>query len=101
MKMIYLKWSVSFVVFFRMKVSDDNLFKWDACIEGPAGTPYEKGKFHLELKFPEDYPFVAPNVSFLVYLPMRRVMMHIFLTFISPLLRSHSQRKYTTAMSIW
>ncbi|XP_067673398.1 uncharacterized protein [Haliotis asinina] len=42
----------------------DNVFKWDAMIEGPAGTPYEGGSFMLDVAFPMDYPFKPPRVQF-------------------------------------
>ena len=32
---------------------DDNIFVWNAHIEGPKGTPYEGGLFELEFVFPE------------------------------------------------
>ena len=33
-------------------------------IEGPTDTPYEGGKFKLELFLPEQYPMVPPKVLF-------------------------------------
>lgn len=32
-----------------------------------AGSPYEGGIFNLDLKFPENYPFQAPQVTFTTY----------------------------------
>jgi ubiquitin-protein ligase len=72
----------------------DSLFKWKAWIEGPVclfvpifakaiivltflkpDTPFEKGKFQLELDLPNEYPFKPPKVwlifSFLVVLYIR------------------------------
>ena len=46
-----------------MKISEDNLYVWEAQLKGPEGTPYEGGTFHFKLKFEIDYPFVAPTVS--------------------------------------
>ena len=30
---------------------------WNAALAGPAGTPYEGGVFHGQVRFPQDYPF--------------------------------------------
>eukprot|EP00743_Colponemidia_sp_Colp-15_P001149 GILK01001262.1.p1 GENE.GILK01001262.1~~GILK01001262.1.p1 ORF type:complete len:203 (+),score=24.91 GILK01001262.1:88-609(+) len=42
----------------------DNLFNWVGTIKGSEGTAYEGLSFKLHLKFPADYPFSAPVVSF-------------------------------------
>lgn len=42
----------------------DNVFEWAATITGPAGSPYEGMTFKLKLRFPADYPFTAPTVTF-------------------------------------
>uniref|UniRef100_A0A1A9WGU4 UBC core domain-containing protein n=1 Tax=Glossina brevipalpis TaxID=37001 RepID=A0A1A9WGU4_9MUSC len=34
-------------------------------ITGPMGTPYEGGKFQLEIKVPERYPFAPPSMRFI------------------------------------
>ena len=46
-------------------VTEDDLFIWEALIEGPEGTPYEGGIFPAELKFPKDYPLMPPTMRFL------------------------------------
>jgi len=41
--------------------------KWNhikAHITGPPETPYEGGKFYLDIKIPDSYPFKAPEVKF-------------------------------------
>ena len=43
---------------------EDNLFVWEAIIEGPERTAWEGGLFELRLEFTENYPTKAPNVSF-------------------------------------
>lgn len=47
------------------KPHDDNLRYFDVTIDGPDQTPYEGGRFHLELYLPEDYPMEAPKIRFL------------------------------------
>lgn len=46
-------------------VSEDDIFLWEALIQGPDGTPYEGGVFPAELKFPKDYPLAPPTMKFL------------------------------------
>ena len=41
----------------------DNVAKWNVTILGPAGTPYEGGKFVVNVDFTDNYPFKAPKVS--------------------------------------
>ena len=45
-------------------VSEDDIFTWEALIQGPEGTPYEGGIFPAELKFPKDYPHSPPSMKF-------------------------------------
>ena len=45
-------------------LKEDNLFEWEASIQGPPGTPYEGGTFILDLIFPASYPFKPPMVTF-------------------------------------
>ncbi|KAH0879441.1 hypothetical protein HID58_066835, partial [Brassica napus] len=42
----------------------NNLFKWNAMIQGPEGTPYAGGMFSIDIKFPKNYPFTAPKFTF-------------------------------------
>lgn len=41
---------------------EDNLRYFDVVIEGPNESPFEGGKFKLELFLPEEYPMGAPKV---------------------------------------
>ena len=52
-------------------IHPNDIFKWSVILDGPPESPYQKGKFKLELKFPSDYPFKPPSVRFLdkVYHP--------------------------------
>ena len=42
----------------------NNMFHWKAVITGPSDTPYEGGKFHLDITFPAEYPFKPPSIKF-------------------------------------
>ena len=43
---------------------EDDATLWEAIIDGPKETPYEGGKFHLNITFPDEFPFRPPNVTF-------------------------------------
>ncbi len=43
----------------------DNLYKWTAFIQGPAGTPFEGGDFQVQLDVQENYPHQAPKARFI------------------------------------
>ncbi|CAF2098044.1 unnamed protein product [Brassica rapa] len=56
----------SIVIFVDTYLGRDsnNLFKWNAMIQGPEGTPYAGGMFSIDIKFPKNYPFTAPKFTF-------------------------------------
>ena len=42
-----------------------DIYNWKAKIDGPKDTPFEEGKFDIELKFNDDYPVKPPSVKFI------------------------------------
>jgi len=45
-------------------ITTDNISHWKAIIDGPLDTPFENGKFQMELNFNEDYPVKPPSIKF-------------------------------------
>ncbi|CAF0988900.1 unnamed protein product [Rotaria sp. Silwood1] len=45
-------------------VSADNIFQWNAILDGPEDSLFEDASFVLTLKFPQDYPNHPPDVKF-------------------------------------
>mmetsp|Transcript_9966 Transcript_9966/g.33241 ORF Transcript_9966/g.33241 Transcript_9966/m.33241 type:complete len:153 (-) Transcript_9966:79-537(-) len=43
----------------------ENLYKWTAILQGPSGTPFEGGTFHVQLDVQENYPLQAPKARFI------------------------------------
>ena len=52
------------LVNFSTSPVQDDLFHWTAIVKGPVSTPYEKGRFKLDIHFPEGYPFRPPKITF-------------------------------------
>merc|ERR1719420_887390 len=42
----------------------DDKMSAEAQLQGPAGTPYATGAWTIDLTFPANYPFKAPDVKF-------------------------------------
>ena len=42
-----------------------NIMEWKCSMSGPQDTPFANGLFFLKIKFPDNYPNSAPEVSFL------------------------------------
>ena len=49
----------------KVNVDEQNARYFHVVIEGPQASPFEGGKFTLELFLPEDYPMSSPKVRFL------------------------------------
>ncbi|KAL6939730.1 Ubiquitin-conjugating enzyme E2 11 [Hanseniaspora osmophila] len=45
-------------------IDEEDITQWSGIITGPEGTPYEGLKFKILFKFPVQYPFVPPKVTF-------------------------------------
>eukprot|EP01089_Gocevia_fonbrunei_P022469 TRINITY_DN90_c0_g1_i1.p1 TRINITY_DN90_c0_g1~~TRINITY_DN90_c0_g1_i1.p1 ORF type:complete len:150 (+),score=25.20 TRINITY_DN90_c0_g1_i1:84-533(+) len=46
------------------KPVNDDLYKWEVIMTGPEKTPFDNGKFKLELKMPPEFPFKPPEIKF-------------------------------------
>lgn len=55
----------------------EDLFRWEALIRGPSGTPYEGCNFQLQLTLSHEYPMAPPSVKFAPYaMPHANVDFH-------------------------
>ncbi|ODN81702.1 hypothetical protein L202_02096 [Cryptococcus amylolentus CBS 6039] len=43
---------------------EDNIEQWKLVMLGPPGSPYEKGKFKVNVDFGKDFPFKPPIIKF-------------------------------------
>lgn len=43
---------------------DDNIYHWEATIQGPDDTDYKDGVFILDIQIPKEYPFKPPICKF-------------------------------------
>lgn len=42
---------------------DEKVDQWRVAFIGPKSTPYEKGTFTFDFKFPNEYPFHPPEIK--------------------------------------
>ncbi|XP_073895676.1 ubiquitin-conjugating enzyme E2 K isoform X2 [Macaca fascicularis] len=49
----------------KVDLVDENFTELRGEIAGPPDTPYEGGRYQLEIKIPETYPFNPPKVRFI------------------------------------
>ena len=50
--------------FATAELDGDNLYKWNIVLTGPDKSPFEGGKFKLELEAPTEFPFKPPKIIF-------------------------------------
>ncbi|TKR95236.1 hypothetical protein L596_009433 [Steinernema carpocapsae] len=41
----------------------ENMWRWNAVIEGPKNSPYAGGIFFVDFEFPETYPYDPPEIT--------------------------------------
>jgi ubiquitin-protein ligase len=46
-------------------IEEPDFFHWNGVINGPPDTPYENGKFEIDIKFPSSYPKQPPVIKFI------------------------------------
>ena len=61
-------------------VTEDDIFTWEALIQGPEGTPFEGGIFPATLTFPKDYPLAPPTMKFTCEMWHPNGMLYFFTT---------------------
>lgn len=48
---------------YYIEASESNILHLKGYVSGPPDTPYEGGRYYLEMNIPEAYPFSPPKVS--------------------------------------
>ena len=49
---------------FKIWLIENDLRHWKAVIAGPSDSVYEGGKFQIDIKIPNDYPYKPPKMQF-------------------------------------
>lgn len=50
--------------YYYAEPNEDDITKWSGYIMGPEDTPYEGGKFELNIEFTDNFPYKPPIVYF-------------------------------------
>jgi ubiquitin-conjugating enzyme (huntingtin interacting protein 2) len=48
---------------YYIEADESNILQLKGYVNGPPDTPYEGGRFYLEMNIPDSYPFSPPKVS--------------------------------------
>ena len=46
-----------------MLVDEENFFNWNLIMDGPPGSPYEGGKFTVNINCEDSYPNKCPKIK--------------------------------------
>ncbi|KAF2717057.1 UBC-like protein [Polychaeton citri CBS 116435] len=44
--------------------NEEDMNVWEVILDGPSGTPYQGGRFLIQITLPREYPFKPPVLSF-------------------------------------
>ena len=48
----------------KLDLVNDDITNWNVHIPGPAGSPYDGGRFTVNIDFRDNYPFKCPKLQF-------------------------------------